>query len=651
MMSFKISAAFVMLGAASTVSAHAASPLAVAVALENFKNAKIVPDVLSTFNPSGLMTLNFTTGVGRPAIGEAVARTNVSDTPVLMIRGSEEAEAQAGGPFNVTNTRYTVLCIDGNTAGSSNPGGYNLHYLENNLAYGENHDHTVTLNSTGSPVVAYAAPNPPSGSGPHRYIWLTYAQPGDFSAPSSPAPGSGVALFNLTQYTSAANLGNPIVGTYFTVQEGAANASVASTTAVDSTTLPQYTATATASTNSTHGDGHSNSGAKSTVWIPGNSNELTVDSDLVYHHESVQFAYIALSNTTYFVSTSAKNYDALSCTPTTQLAFRRSFATPVDITPHKLNIPTPVAASASDLAPLEKYIYDCILNGPPSAPLSRIHTEYKSHAGRVLDVQLPYESRPGAQRRVSPLSPDNNEIVLVAHLVVTKAGRRHVSLSSGFALNFDTEGKGEQCIATCCHSLEEAEPQITRIVSPEACMSPSGLYIFPASGSPVPVTGVHSSLPRHDILLLSIPHTTPRLRALPLSPYPAPEGSPLSVRLLSSHGQPELQSHGGKEVWGEWLDGFALRKWVTEGKVLGYRDLAGRESKPGTYDALSHMLFNVLPTPGSSGAPLVDEHGAVVGMALGTRMDNRVEGNRGWGVPAELIYEMFTLPGLNLKKK
>ncbi|KEP55015.1 putative phosphatidylethanolamine binding protein [Rhizoctonia solani 123E] len=269
MMRLTTSAALVMLSAASIVSAHAASPLAIAVALENFKNAKIVPDVFNTFNPSGLMTLNFTTGVGRPDIGQAVARTNVSDAPVLMIRGSAEAEAQAGGPFNVTTARYTVLCVDGNTAGSSNPRGYNLHYLENNLAYGENHDHTVTLNSTGSPVVAYAAPNPPAGSGPHRYIWLTYAQPEGFSAPSTPAPGSGVALFNLTQYTSAANLGNPIVGTYFTVQEGAANASVASTTAVDSTTLPQYSATATASTNSTDGQGHSNAAVPSVTWIPG----------------------------------------------------------------------------------------------------------------------------------------------------------------------------------------------------------------------------------------------------------------------------------------------------------------------------------------------------------------------------------------------
>ncbi|QRV91596.1 phosphatidylethanolamine-binding protein (PEBP) family [Ceratobasidium sp. AG-Ba] len=236
--------AFVLLGAVSRVCAHAASPLAVAVAVEQFKNAKITPDVFSGFSPTGLLTLNYTETVGRPlTVGQEVSRSNVTDAPVVLIRGTEEAEATAGGPFNVTNILYTVLCIDGNTVGSSNPGGYNLHYLENNLAYGENHDHTVTLNSTGTPIVAYAGPNPPSGSGPHRYIWLAYAQPSNFTAPSAPAPGSGVALFNLTQYTSAANLTEPIAGTYFTVQEGPANASVAATTAVDSTTLPQYTPT------------------------------------------------------------------------------------------------------------------------------------------------------------------------------------------------------------------------------------------------------------------------------------------------------------------------------------------------------------------------------------------------------------------------
>ncbi|KDN46026.1 hypothetical protein RSAG8_04533, partial [Rhizoctonia solani AG-8 WAC10335] len=322
--------------------------------------------------------------------------------------------------------------------------------------------------------------------------------------------------------------------------------------------------------------------------------------------------------------------------PTLSGLARRSFATPVDITPGKLIRPIP-----------DLYIYERILSGPVSVPLSRIHTEYRSHAGRVLDVQLPYESRPDLQRRVKPSSDEGDGIVLVAHLAVTKAGRCRVSLGPGFALDFDAEGKGEQCVVTCCHSLEQANNANCISWRMRTAKWPLRLSYLGESDT----SYRHSSLPRHDILLLSIPHTNPRLRTLPVSPYPAPNDGSLSVRLLSSHGQPKLPSHDETGEWTAWLDGFALQKWVVGGKVLGYRDLAGRESRPGTYDPLSHMLFNILPTPGSSGAPLVDEHGAVVGMALGTRMDNRVEGNRGWGVPAELIYEMFSLPGLKLNKK
>ena len=63
--------------------------------------------------------------------------------------------------------------------------------------------------------------------------------------------------------------------------------------------------------------------------------------------------------------------------------------------------------------------------------------------------------------------------------------------------------------------------------------------------------------------------------------------------------------------------------------------------QPGTYDALSHLLFTPLPTAGSSGGPIIEEEsGAVVGVMLGTRMDSRIEGVRGWGVPSESIFEV-----------
>ncbi|KDQ19837.1 hypothetical protein BOTBODRAFT_169886 [Botryobasidium botryosum FD-172 SS1] len=249
----------------SLVRAHPASPLSVAVVKQQFINADIVPDVVPKFDPIGVAVLNYSTTLQRLSNGQDVTQGNVTQEPVVYIHGTAAAEAVAGGPFNVTTIKYTVLAIDGNTAGSSNPNGYNLHYLRNDYVYGQNNDHTVTLNTTTAPVVPYQGPAPPSGSGPHRYIWLVYAQPANFVAPSTPVQGSGVALFNLTQYTAAANFGDPIVGTYFTVQVGPANASVAVTSAVDSTTLPQYTPTSTSSGGHATMTGMSNAGLKSEV--------------------------------------------------------------------------------------------------------------------------------------------------------------------------------------------------------------------------------------------------------------------------------------------------------------------------------------------------------------------------------------------------
>ena len=76
-------------------------------------------------------------------------------------------------------------------------------------------------------------------------------------------------------------------------------------------------------------------------------------------------------------------------------------------------------------------------------------------------------------------------------------------------------------------------------------------------------------------------------------------------------------------------------------------------TQPGTYDLLNHMMFTPLPTSGSSGGPIVDEDtGTVVGMVLGSQMDgSRVDGMRGWGIPAEVIFEVCCVPSNHVSEK
>ncbi|KAL9934721.1 hypothetical protein V8E36_006496 [Tilletia maclaganii] len=61
-------------------------------------------------------------------------------------------------------------------------------------------------------------------------------------------------------------------------------------------------------------------------------------------------------------------------------------------------------------------------------------------------------------------------------------------------------------------------------------------------------------------------------------------------------------------------------------------------------------MNRAFPPPGSSGGPIVSvRDGCVVGVVRGSRT-SVLEGHRGDGVPAEKIYEMFSLPGLGKKK-
>ncbi|KAI0252586.1 hypothetical protein BJV78DRAFT_1199725 [Lactifluus subvellereus] len=309
---------------------------------------------------------------------------------------------------------------------------------------------------------------------------------------------------------------------------------------------------------------------------------------------------------------------------------------------------------ASQSHPLDRFILETLAStpSPGRTALPQLIQQYLDRSGNVLGAQLPYEPHPSPSRRVS-FSVDNaNDVHLIAH-VAHEGDRNKVALSSGFVLD---ASDGQSILVTCAHTLEEIRwspllvppnmPRSSPLTSPPdlSHVRSSGSFILSSIDSaPVahPIASVLSSLHRSDLILLSpFPMRSP-FRSLPISPYPAPAGTPIRAHFI-------LEMRPKEDGWQPWIGG-TWSKWV-HGTILGYRDFAGREATPGTYDALSHMLFQPLPTAGSSGGPIVDENtGAVVGIMLGSRMNNSVEGVRGWGVPAEAIFEMFSLPGLKLK--
>ena len=96
--------------------------------------------------------------------------------------------------------------------------------------------------------------------------------------------------------------------------------------------------------------------------------------------------------------------------------------------------------------------------------LPNIIKQYIESSGTVLDVCLPYESRPDETRRLTvgmdhskeENMPSKSKVVTVAHCALV--GRDHrITLASGFALNVErAKIDGEMVIVTCAHTLEKA---------------------------------------------------------------------------------------------------------------------------------------------------------------------------------------------------
>jgi phosphatidylethanolamine-binding protein (PEBP) family uncharacterized protein len=224
---------------ATSVVADPASPLAIATVKQQFVNSLLTPSVVPTFDPVALLNVSFAS-VGPISTGQAISKADVSTQPNITVVGTD-ADFASGGPFNAS-AKYTIIMIDGDVPGATNPKGVNTHYLQNDLTYGQVTSDILTFNTSTAPVIAYVGPGPASGSGPHRYTLLVFAQSSSFKAPATPPAGSSVTMIDFPTYIQSAGFTAPLAGNYFTVEVGTSTVSVASTTAVNTATLSVATA-------------------------------------------------------------------------------------------------------------------------------------------------------------------------------------------------------------------------------------------------------------------------------------------------------------------------------------------------------------------------------------------------------------------------
>lgn len=128
------------------------------------------------------------------------------------------------------------------------------------------------------------------------------------------------------------------------------------------------------------------------------------------------------------------------------------------------------SASPATQPPLPTKPYDALVlaelakEGAPESPsLTELVEQYMKRAGHVLDVSLPYESRPTAERRIR-FTTDANEVevsnaddalVMVAHAAHDRAGRHKVTYSMGFSVAPPGLPEGQVALLTCAHTLEE----------------------------------------------------------------------------------------------------------------------------------------------------------------------------------------------------
>ncbi|KAK7023753.1 nucleus protein [Favolaschia claudopus] len=223
-------------------SANAATQLDLEAIQAHFTQALIVPALIPTFDPTAVLSAAFSGA--EASTGQHMDQKAVGPKPVVTVSSVQDSSLSGN---------FTIAMVDADVVGTDyGADGVNRHWLENGVTISDGSVSDTSANV----ITAYAGPGPASGSGPHRYVILLYAQPSTFSAPADlSAPVDGVHKFDLNAYVKDSGLGALVAANYFTVEVGTDSTSLPVTSAVITSTL--------ASAQSSAGPSGSHSGSAS----------------------------------------------------------------------------------------------------------------------------------------------------------------------------------------------------------------------------------------------------------------------------------------------------------------------------------------------------------------------------------------------------
>ncbi|KDN45026.1 hypothetical protein RSAG8_05199, partial [Rhizoctonia solani AG-8 WAC10335] len=214
MVKFQLLAALSLSGLASVLASPYAKYPTLAQVKKKFYSERVVPDVLPSFNPTSFIYLTYTGDLSDGSSSKVVlpgtnfVRNDTLVPPEISVQGVK------GGP-------YVVAIVDPDAPSRASPTLSQIrHLLAANFTVSSPskyvHQSYVLKNSTAA-FSEYRAPTPPVGSGPHRYVALLYSQPKNFDVSSLSA--SDIRLFNISAFAARAGLGEPLAGTFLTVEQ------------------------------------------------------------------------------------------------------------------------------------------------------------------------------------------------------------------------------------------------------------------------------------------------------------------------------------------------------------------------------------------------------------------------------------------------